>query len=147
MCLKIDKNIKPKKVNKDGFCVGWKLINENNSAIIQSDWDYKEGLNVSDRIDYPELVKDENDFKRVDYGFHLFLDKKWAKKLYDYRVNRYGYNSYKCCTKLVKVFYKPKDVVAYGTMNYTGIPEEEINNAPNVVVRQLTIKSLTGVKL
>jgi hypothetical protein len=147
MCLKIDKSVKLKKPNKDGFCIGWKLVREDNSALIQSSYKYEVGLNFSDRIEYPELEDEEKAFNSVDYGFHLFLQKNGAKKLLEYRINRYGKDDYKNKCKLIKVFYKPKDVVAYGTMEYNSFAEDELNKVHNVVVNKLTIKSLKREKL
>lgn len=147
MCLVINQSIKSKKPDKDGFCIGWKLIKKDNSSLIQDHF-YKVGLNISNRnisIGCKEYSEEEKRSGKIYYGFHLFLNKRGAKRIAEYRKNRYEkhYDPF----KLIKIYYKPKDVIAYGTMEYTGDPNEEINETPNVVVNKLTIKSLERVKL
>jgi len=141
MCLVVDKSIKPNKPNKDGFCIGWKIVKEDNSALIQDDWVYQLGENLSSRC-YHSI--DGREEITVYEGFHLFLNKNGARKLWEYRKKRYDkdYTS----KKLIKVFYKPEDVVAYGKMAYSFLGDP-INETPNVVVDKLTIKSLEKVKL
>ena len=48
MCLTINNSTKAKKPNKDGYCIGWKVMLKNNAAIFE-DFRYKEGENVSNR--------------------------------------------------------------------------------------------------
>jgi len=146
MCLLVDKSIKPNKPDKDGFCIGWKIIKENNSALIQDGYFYNLGLNFSSLYYDADIGPNFSiGYKRIYEGFHLFLNKNGARKLWNFRKKRYD-KDYIDNTKLIKVFYKPEDVVAYGKMEYS-FSGDPINETPNVVVKKLTIKSLEGVRL
>lgn len=124
MCLIINK-VKSPKVQKDGYCVGYKVIySSNNESIYRSNF-YALGENNSTR-ENKALSLYEINCDKVSEGFHLFLRLKDAKsQCNDVR-------------KVIRCFFKPEDVVAFGTW-------ECGDGCPNVVVTKLLIKSLDHI--
>ena len=120
------------KPDKDGYLIGYKVIkNCNGSIYYRHDW--KLGLNTSDRGTInpsPYEIKTT----RVEQGFHAFFSKEMAKKYCrggEYRV--------------IKIFYKPKDVVSYGLTCFDNVGNDNAIEAKSVVVTKCTVKSLKGV--
>ena len=130
MCLEIVKNAKAKKPNADGYCIGWKVVDTDNGAPyhwVHGGYLYKEGKNVSDR-----LSKDIQSWehKNINHGFHVYGSRKSARlgKIRYYALAQHCPHPK---TKIIKVYFKPEDVIAYGTEN-------------EIAVIKLTINSLKG---
>jgi len=140
MCMMINNDVKLPTVDKDGYCVGYKIVMYNNSSFFFDHFKYKLGLNVSGRVS-KELVPYETINQQVDAGLHIFLDLKETKK--EFRARNYKY--FRFCPlnlfslyrdeKIIKVYFKPEDVIATG-FYFIGC------NSKNAVVMQLFIKSL-----
>lgn len=123
MCLVINKRVKLPKVQKDGYCIGYKVISNMNDSIYQVH-KYTIGLNRSTRM-YKRLDEYEVSSNKVEQGFHIFLRLRTAiDKMYKCSCER----------KVIKVFFKPIDVVALGTWQHK-------NSSHNVVVTKMFIKS------
>ena len=117
MCLQVNFKIQNnRKPNKDGFLVGYKKITTSNSNVYSSAraTEYKVGENISSRK-FKDLTPYEE--YTVCEGFHISLSPLMNS------VSVY---------KVITVYYKPEDVVAYGT--FCG--------SRCVVVTKMTIKSL-----
>ena len=134
MCMKIItyKKLHRPKVNQDGYCLGYKVLDLNDCSPYQGIL-YKRGINKSDR-ESTELTTQETFSGLIRNGFHLFLSLKEAKK----EVLEWDDNIVN--TKIVKVYFKPEDIVAIGIWDDTGI------NVRNAVVTKLLIKSLKNIK-
>jgi len=128
MCLVINKKVRNNNHKEDGYCVGYKSIYKDSNESIYRDHIYRIGENKSDRGDNT-LTQSETLYLTVHYGFHLFLHLRDAKD------KTLGYSQ----RKIIKVFYKPEDVVAYGNW-------EEERGSPNVVVTKVLVKSLNDIK-
>ena len=80
MCLILNRSVKEKKPNTEGFCVGWKILRENNQAPFIATYTYKLGTNEpllpSDNV--VSYVKNFPD--RIFIGLHLFLTRKDARE-------------------------------------------------------------------
>lgn len=132
MCLIIKKIRKP-KVNKEGFCTAWKVVTEYNKSpfncIIGEKMlhTYKTGENID---------KNYNGID-VNCGFHLFLKKRDAKELLEELEDDVDVVS---AHKIIKVFYKPEDALAYGEATVMHLLDGGFPN--RVTVKKLTIKSL-----
>ena len=141
MCLLKDNSIKPKKPNTEGFCIGWKVIRDNNIAPFRTNYLYKLGVNKALSPTNDDLIDIANVDNRVDTGLHLFLTRK------DARTDIKNWNEWKRITKnangfkIIKVYYKPEYVISYGVFP-TGI----CDLTPCVAVKKLTVKSLNHVK-
>ena len=127
MCLVINKKVRNNHRKEDGYYVGYKVIYKESNESIYRDHIYKTGVNHSDRKD-KALAEYEITQGAVHYGFHLFLNLK------DARQKSCGYGQ----RKIIKVFYKPEDVVVYGNW-------EEERGSSNVVVTKVLVKSLNGI--
>ena len=132
MCLIRDKgaNVK-RKTDKDGFCIGWKILERDTNQApyrwVHGGYQYAVGENISNRTD-AKLTDRELTSSFIYEGLHLHQTRKAARL----GVGSYRINSEHCVpTKIVKVFYKPEDVVDYGLSQ--------------VAVHKLTIKSLKNV--
>ena len=131
MCMVVNKTIKPNKVNAEGYCVGWKVLTSDNKSPFSAGcgYQYKLEENVSSRPTTGyirgekvlDLFTRKNYIHRIWEGFHLSLTRKDARKIFRKPQGR----------KVIKVFYKPQDVVAYGTFQ----------DIPNVVVTKLIVRS------
>lgn len=128
MCLKIQKRVKLPKVRKDGYCIGYKVISFDNNSIYQFH-EYTIGENLSNRED-KSLTSTEKVFDEVEKGFHIFLCLRIAKE----SVLMTG-NAYFRERKMIRVYFRPKDVVATGTWGTSN----------NVVVTKMLIKSLKHI--
>ena len=128
MCLVINKRVKLPKVQKDGYCIGYKVISNMNDSVYQVH-QYTIGLNRSTRMDkrFDEYEVYNN---RIERGFHIFLRLRTATDKMYRGISRYR--------KLIKVFFKPEDVVALGTWQLK-------NSSHNVVVTKMFIKSLDHI--
>ena len=132
MCLILKDDYKVKKSNKEEYCIGWKVINKDNTQWFKSvgfmvptpNHKYIIGENISNR-EYKDLSTFECCSRVIEKGFHIFLYRK------DARAEHYRLDS----NKIIKVFYKPEDIVAYGVW-------EMINSSPCVVTMKLTVKDL-----
>ena len=139
MCLSLGmKKVRVKKPNKDGFCIGWKIVQLNNFAPFKSYFQYKLGENeaVLGKEYFPTL--------EIRYGFHFFTTR------YAARVDILGWKAIGegGKHKIIKVYYKPEDVIAYGSFsenNYlkAGHPVEWFDC---VCVKKLTVRSLEPVR-
>ena len=145
MCLVVNKTVRNNHHKENGYCVAYKVIRLDNSTLFVRSYDflYKVGENIpcepsyifNKKYCYAERVE------RVEYGLHLFLDKSIAKGLISYFERTYLLQNAAENMKIIKVYYKPEDVIAYGFSNtYRGEREK------SVVVRKLTIKSLDPIK-
>ena len=169
MCLRVDSSVKAKKVNKNGYCIGWKIMTSSKSAWYASG-QYKLGLNTSDRTDKRHacisgfLSDDLVYWQQMPYpnlfikGYHLFLKRDDARFLikniserHEILCNRKLENHEKPI--LVQVLYKTTDVIAYGkcslhsnnpvlnTLNTLNMDENKkhISNMDNVVVMRMYV--------
>ena len=139
MCMLIKRSIQTKKPNKDGFYTGWKVVTKANFPIF-----FYQGYNIGENISSrsyclsqysSELLSNQLTLKeiidqKVDYGFHICLDRKDARL-----ANQYSSTRRK---KIIKVYYKREDVLAYGVWS-------DDKNVKQVVVDKMTIKSFEGV--
>ena len=138
MCLIIDKKIKAKKPNKDGFCIGWKLLQDNTVSPYRG-YRYKKGMNVA------TLGHEPDPNEEIHYGFHLWTTRSSARvSLKDWNIISNTNTNF----KIIKVYYKPEDVIAYGKYSQ---PNHFKENSPAewfrcVAVKRLTVRSLEGIK-
>ena len=158
MCLRVNKSVKAKKVNSSGYCVGWKLMTPDKGAIYAFG-EYKIGLNISNRQNKKHSCDTNLDDDHIQYkqpyhpslvgkGFHLFLKRDDARYTKTKNKN-FGKQNF----LLIKVLYKPSNVVAYGKCSihsnaivldkYITFTEEQqkISNMDNVVVMSMEIPS------
>ena len=143
MCLIINKSIKPKKTNKDGFCIGWKVVSKDNASpfkwiVKNNSHQYKLGNNIDKNYI-------QTNHEMITFGFHVCLSRKAAKDILTYVfVIRKKYDG----EKVIRVYYRPEDVIGYGISNMYngnwGLSKD--SNPKAVAVRALTIKSLKGLK-
>ena len=126
MCMHVkDEAVNP-KVLKNGFVLGYKILINNDRNVSPCEYfKYVLGENISDRIS-----KERFEYEKygIVKGFHIFRNLKSAKIWLD--MNE----------KIIKVYYKPEDVVAYGDTFYG------LTKLPTVVTMKLTIKSFDGIK-
>jgi len=129
MCLIIDKKVRNNHHKENGYCVGYKVLK----------WDdmspYRQRL-YQIGWENAQLGREEN-LQEVLYGLHLFLNKKDAiTELEDWgkTFNRDEY-------KIIKVYYKPKDVIDYGIFRIGGWISTK-----TVAVKKLLVKSLKDIR-
>ena len=127
MCLRVNKSVKAKKVNSSGYCVGWKVLGRDNLAIYQT-YKYKIGNNFSSRTAKEISLYEES--HGIEQGFHILLRREDAR-----HVAKSSSNSY----KIIKVYYNPKDVVAYGFWEFSILLTKKLHC---VVTTEMAIKSL-----
>jgi len=135
MCLSISKEVKIPDHDKDGYCVGYKMIRHNNHASYQGNYLYELGLNESGRLTI-HLTDAEARFGQINEGFHILLDFKDALNLA---------NCWR--EKIIKVYFKKKDIVDTGyfysaELALTG----KETGLKTVVVTKLLVKSLEDIK-
>ena len=139
----LDKILNKPKPDKEGFCKAYKVIYNreiphyteyakeycnfyrDNCSLLDYTFMYQVGINIAKhREDYP---KDPKELDIIREGIHCILLLKdaqdWIKTFY---------------AKVIEVYYNPEDVVAYGFLQGT--------KTQGVVVKQLTIKTLEGIK-
>jgi len=144
MCLRVNKKVRNNHHKENGYCVAYKVIFHDNTTLFArcDDFVYTIGENVPYRLyelDYKRSLFQRFNDETVYFGLHLFLDKCIAKKL----VSRHNDTDSKNA-KMIKVYYKPEDVIAYGKSNtFTSF---DVGGEKSVVVRKLTIKSLDPIK-
>ena len=150
MCLRVDKSVKAKKPNSLGYCVGWKLMTKFHNAIY-SCGDYKLGLNTSNRQNKSHgcdtgLNDDQIHYKQemhrnlVAKGYHLFLKRDDARYLKKISILE---DELEEGLIIVKVYYKPEDVVAYGKCS---IHSNSIDLDP-VSIERISEEDLQDLKL
>jgi hypothetical protein len=132
MCLAIDKKVRNNHHKENGYCVAYKIILRNNKPPCFMSYKYKVGINHA-KLDKREMALQGvyNPLLKF-HGLHLILSLEEAKA--------YRYNN---CpdTKIIKVFYKPEDVIAYGHSVHTvGLSAKY--QGRSVVVKSCLIKSL-----
>ena len=134
MCLVVNMDVKAKKTNAEGFCVAWKVIRkvENRqwyksavSGETLPNYQYVLGENVSNRLS----KKDPWEVNEINKGFHCFLYRSDARKLIK---NIHTPKD----AKVIQVFYKPEDVIAYGFRWGSSVDK-------CVAVMKLTVKDLS----
>jgi len=135
MCLSINKNVKLPKVQKDGYCIGYKVISKLNNDSLYHFYGYEIGVNKSTR-EGKFLTQAEISSGTVQKGFHIFLRLRTAKRAMYFKSGYYNFSSTR---KIIKVSYKPEDVVALGTWEWSPISPH------NVVVTEMLIKSLDHI--
>jgi len=124
MCLYINNFVKLPKVNKEGYCVGYKTLSFDNLSIYRY-YRYVKGINKSNR-----KTKDMDGFERcsnnVRKGIHVYLNSEFANR------DIISGNA----DKIIKVYFKPEDVIKTGTF-------EERDCA---VVMEVLVKSLNDIR-
>ena len=150
MCLRVNKKVRNNHHKEDGYCVAYKVIFHDNTTLFArcDDFVYTIGENVpyKQNENGHEWSLSLNSFEGqiVYFGLHLFLDKRMAKKLVEHE-NRFGVGRGDDLCKMIKVYYKPEDVIAYGRSNtFHSFDDNEVEKS--VVVRKLTIKSLDPIE-
>ena len=129
----------------DGYCIGYKVLSFRNDSPFKG-FVYKEGINVSSTNIFDERCLNNHP---VHFGLHIFLNYKDALK--DKQRNN----------KIVKVFFKKEDVVAYGdfvtyplfnAMSKPSTNQYDMNNfisqssrGKSAVVKKLIVKSLEPI--
>ena len=140
MCLKVNKKVRNNHHKEDGYCVAYKVIFHDNTTLFARCDDFV--YTIGENVPYKQNEYGHNgssmlfNNETVYFGLHLFLDKCIAKKLVSILNNAEPKNA-----KMIKVYYKPEDVIAYGKSNTFRYDREK-----SVVVRKLTIKSLDPIK-
>ena len=137
MCMNISESRKI-KLNSEGYHIGWKIVTYDNYAPycwIHTGYLYKVGENTCCR-DYP-LTDAEKCLGEIRSGFHIYQTRQDARKGIKIYID--------CCdspsrVKIIKVYFKPEDIVAFGNVNLTDIHI----STKNLVIKKLTIKSLKG---
>lgn len=150
MCLRKYKETRNNHHKEDGYCIAYKVIRKNNFSIFcqKETFIYHIGENIPDATFHPDIYafylnKNYVEGERVDYGLHLFLDKSIAKGLISWNEKHIMNSSENM--KIIKVYYKPEDVIAYGRSNtFHSFDDKEVEKS--VVVRKLTIKSLDPIE-
>lgn len=147
MCLKIEKNddfVNKMKSNKTKEITCWKIyqiISGPDVKILLSAFKKNSvrffGIVKSDRID-KNLNEEEIDKKTIDYGIHVFTDKKEAETYLQ------GYYEFAyACNKIVPVTCKLNDFVAAGTY-YSAWMNSSFGSA---VFSKVRIRSKTWCKI
>jgi len=139
MCMHLKSkeiDLKHGKIDKDGYLVGYKVLRASKDSICYS-YDWEIGLNVSSRTKKSRTKYEKRDYV-IYQGFHILLSKSSAKLfIKDFKDSLGDDNGH-----IIKVFYKPKDVVSYG---YTNVVTPKQKLLKTVVVTKCTVKSLKGV--
>ena len=162
MCMYVtkDNQFKLGRLNKEGYHTGWKLISKDNCSSFYSLYEYFIGVNISDRY-FPSTLKElgikdtehanlyteeyrpyslgssYTNYFAVHHGFHICPTRSELRKLRNKNKN------YRTITieknKIIKVYYKPEDVIATGFWS-------DDHNIKTVVVNKLIVKSLDNVR-
>ena len=159
MCLRVDNTVKPRPVDRDGFCTGWKIVPTSRESLFGSG-SYLTGYNFSNRKDIRHSCdtgtdddkmfwKYPADRRIIGKGFHLFTNRKEAREFRQYLLTYGGYDNRDLI--IVKAYYFPEDVVAYGRCSFhsltfeepAGLSEEakKNQNMKNVVTMSMYIPS------
>ena len=131
--------------DKDGYCRGYKITKQDSSSPY-FEHVFAIGENVSNRTCKCSDKKcpncrdlnptDKKELPIVGKGFHLFPDFKKATK-YIETCHRAPEPQYFHGYKIIEVFYKPEDVIAYGLSGSDFA----------VAVMKLDVRSLEEIKL
>ena len=138
MCLKIDPDVQLPQANTQGYCVGYKVIRTNNYPSYQHGIPYKKGIVESDRGS-KELTESEQASKNILSGIHIFLDFQDAKIEVDH-WNRDYHNE-----KIIKVYFKPEDVIATGYFYAYHIEGSDVIKFKTTVVMKVLVRSVKGI--
>ena len=141
MCLLKDKKVRNNHHKEDGLYVAYKIIRNDNVAPFQDSFKYSIGINIAEM----SYLEEENSTFAFS-GLHLFLSLKETKDFFhrssscfcllDHLVFEY--------VKIIKVFYKPEDVLFYG--HSIDAPWEAAKkNGRSVVVKSCLVKSLEPI--
>jgi len=128
MCLLKDKKVRNNHHKENGYCVAYKIIRDSNYAPFMDNFKYSTGINIAER-NY-----EENNSTFAFSGLHLFLSLKETK---DFFLDRFAFEY----VKIIKVFYKPEDVLFYGHSIDAPFPAAK-KNGRSVVVKFCLVKSL-----
>jgi len=128
MCLLKDKKVRNNHHKENGYCVAYKIISNDNYAPFQSEYKYSVGINIAGG------GNEENNSTFAFSGLHLFLSLKETK---DFLLDRFAIEY----VKIIKVFYKPEDVLFYGHSIDAPFPAAK-KNGRSVVVKSCLVKSL-----
>ena len=137
MCLIIDKKVRNNHHKEGGYCVGYKVLRSDNRSPYQFATYGIGWKEATLRIEpYPTY--------KVNYGLHIFLNKKEAI------LERSSPDSPDSPDfKIIKVYYKPEDVIAYGTFDMWRLSLANVNiitSVVNVAVKKLLVKSLKDIR-
>lgn len=133
MCLLKDKKVRNNHHKENGYCIAYKIIQNNDCSLFMSEFQYKVGVNIPEKDNSNERCFS----KFVFSGLHLFLSLKETKAFIS---NRFNYQVF----KIIKVFYKPKDVLFYGHTVDAAFQLAK-KNGRSVVVKSCLVKSLKSV--
>jgi hypothetical protein len=126
----IDNSVKLPRANKEGYCLGYKVIKEDNTSSYQG-FEYKEGITKAGFFN-KAMSKKEIANGKVCQGIHIFLHLENA-------IEEAKYWSIRCLhEKTIKVYFRKKDVIAIGYF-------KDRTSVENVVVKSILIKSLKEI--
>ena len=140
MCLYADQKKKLPRVDAEGYCIGWKVVDSDNTSpfkwVIPRVHEYKIGLNVDLGFNSSKNETGSACGYRVRSGFHICATRKDARQL--------AKNECFCKNpRAIQVFFKPEDVVATGSSNVNLKNKDgSVRSPKGIVVTKLTIKSL-----
>lgn len=143
MCLLKDKKVRNNHHKEDGYLVAYKIVNENNRAPFMRDFKYEVGENPAYKnpVFQPHPSRDGLlDF--AFYGLHLMLSLEETK---DFVVSHFSDEFALFNAKIIKVYYKPEDVIAYGYAIDAAFYNAK-KNGRSVVVKSCLVKSLEDVR-
>jgi len=145
MCLLKDKKVRNNHHKENGYCVAYKIINENNRAPFMRDFKYKVGENPANPAykvgEIPVFQAHPSRDGLRDfafYGLHLMLSLEETK---DFVVSHFSDEFTLFNAKIIKVYYKPEDVIAYGYAIDAAFYNAK-KNGRSVVVKSCLVKSL-----
>jgi hypothetical protein len=137
MCLLKDKKVRNNHHKEDGYCIAYKIVQNHNHSPFMNDFQYKVGVNIPEKNS-----SEKNRFSMFAFsGLHLFLSLKEAKA---FASNQFKYELIKKLIKIIKVFYKPEDVLFYGHTIDAAFQYAK-KNGRSVVVKSCLVKSLEDV--
>lgn len=149
MCLLVDKSVKPtKKIDKDGFLVGYKVLRKKNESPFfpqryQNGWNFAFNEFGNPLYQQPSQSNYISSKETVIYrGFHIFLKRQDARDCIRTRVN-------KGTCKIIKIHYKPEDVINYGVfIDWFASTDynREISSVKCVVVTKAFVRSFEKIR-